>query len=175
MGLLHAQLSVSFIASFRCDYMKHMALGPRVLHKLGALVEYFLRHLFKHAIPPNRRLGTLSLSLGVSGAPASESESTLVKRADPVESTFPTGRELSTGPRSSPRVQFAYIKATEGTTYIDPYFDHNYVGATNNGIIRGATTLHTQAAPAARRRQTTSLPTEVDGLATGSLSLSSRP
>ncbi|KAI0761118.1 glycoside hydrolase family 25 protein [Irpex lacteus] len=34
-------------------------------------------------------------------------------------------------------VQFVYIKATEGTTYQDPQFSNNYVGATNVGIYRG--------------------------------------
>ncbi|KAM5536133.1 hypothetical protein V8D89_010232 [Ganoderma adspersum] len=34
-------------------------------------------------------------------------------------------------------ISFAYIKATEGTTYIDPEFSNNYVAATNAGIIRG--------------------------------------
>ncbi|KAI0087433.1 glycoside hydrolase family 25 protein [Irpex rosettiformis] len=33
--------------------------------------------------------------------------------------------------------QFVYIKATEGTTYLDPNFSNNYVGATNAGIYRG--------------------------------------
>jgi len=34
-------------------------------------------------------------------------------------------------------VQFAYIKATEGTGYINPQFSSQYTGATNNNIIRG--------------------------------------
>jgi GH25 family lysozyme M1 (1,4-beta-N-acetylmuramidase) len=33
--------------------------------------------------------------------------------------------------------QFVYIKATDGTTYIDPSFNENYTGATNAGLIRG--------------------------------------
>ncbi|WBB77486.1 GH25 family lysozyme [Micromonospora sp. WMMD882] len=35
-------------------------------------------------------------------------------------------------------VQFAYIKATEGTSYKDPQFNTNYVNSYNAGIIRGA-------------------------------------
>jgi len=35
-------------------------------------------------------------------------------------------------------VAFAYIKATEGTSIKDSYFSRNYIGATNNSIIRGA-------------------------------------
>jgi GH25 family lysozyme M1 (1,4-beta-N-acetylmuramidase) len=34
--------------------------------------------------------------------------------------------------------KFAYIKATEGTSYHDPYFSTNYLQAYNQGIIRGA-------------------------------------
>ena len=34
--------------------------------------------------------------------------------------------------------KFAYIKATEGTTYHDPMFSTNYLQAYNQGIIRGA-------------------------------------
>ncbi|KAK7680196.1 hypothetical protein QCA50_016705 [Cerrena zonata] len=35
-------------------------------------------------------------------------------------------------------ISFAYIKATEGTTFIDPEFNTNYVAAANAGLIRGA-------------------------------------
>ncbi|KAK0203905.1 glycoside hydrolase family 25 protein [Desarmillaria ectypa] len=35
-------------------------------------------------------------------------------------------------------VSFAYIKATEGTTYTSDEFDSQYVGATNAGLIHGA-------------------------------------
>jgi GH25 family lysozyme M1 (1,4-beta-N-acetylmuramidase) len=35
-------------------------------------------------------------------------------------------------------IRFAFIKATEGTSYLDPSFAANYVGAYNAGVIRGA-------------------------------------
>ncbi|KAF8650927.1 hypothetical protein AX16_005025 [Volvariella volvacea WC 439] len=35
-------------------------------------------------------------------------------------------------------VQWAYIKATEGTGYKNPYFSSQYTGATNAGLIRGS-------------------------------------
>ncbi|KAG7095334.1 hypothetical protein E1B28_006097 [Marasmius oreades] len=35
-------------------------------------------------------------------------------------------------------ISFAFIKATEGTTFIDPSFSSHYTGATNAGLIRGA-------------------------------------
>ncbi|RDB29714.1 N,O-diacetylmuramidase [Hypsizygus marmoreus] len=34
-------------------------------------------------------------------------------------------------------IQFAFIKATEGTGYTNPQFSSQYTGATNNNIIRG--------------------------------------
>ncbi|WP_420037631.1 GH25 family lysozyme [Streptomyces sp. cg28] len=35
-------------------------------------------------------------------------------------------------------IEFAWMKATEGTTYKDPTFRTNYLGARNAGVIRGA-------------------------------------
>ncbi|MEU2206466.1 lysozyme [Streptomyces hygroscopicus] len=35
-------------------------------------------------------------------------------------------------------VRFAYVKATEGTSYINPYFAQQYNGSYNVGMIRGA-------------------------------------
>ncbi|MFI7340996.1 GH25 family lysozyme [Streptomyces sp. NPDC050085] len=35
-------------------------------------------------------------------------------------------------------IEFAWMKATEGTTYRDPNFSANYLGAYNAGVIRGA-------------------------------------
>ncbi|MGW0666004.1 GH25 family lysozyme [Streptomyces sp. NPDC002746] len=35
-------------------------------------------------------------------------------------------------------IEFAWMKATEGTTYKDPTFSTNYLGAYNAGVIRGA-------------------------------------
>ncbi|OEV12836.1 GH25 family lysozyme [Streptomyces nanshensis] len=35
-------------------------------------------------------------------------------------------------------IEFAWIKATEGTSYKDPQFSANYLGAHDNGVIRGA-------------------------------------
>jgi GH25 family lysozyme M1 (1,4-beta-N-acetylmuramidase) len=34
--------------------------------------------------------------------------------------------------------KFAYVKATEGTSYTNPYFSQQYVGSYNVGLIRGA-------------------------------------
>ncbi|MET8008541.1 lysozyme [Streptomyces sp. NPDC005271] len=35
-------------------------------------------------------------------------------------------------------VRFAYVKATEGTSYTNPYFSQQYTGSYNVGMIRGA-------------------------------------
>ncbi|KAG0018698.1 hypothetical protein BGZ80_006850 [Entomortierella chlamydospora] len=42
------------------------------------------------------------------------------------------------GTVSSAGKEFAYIKATEGTSYTNPYFTQQYNGAYNQGLIRGA-------------------------------------
>ncbi|KAG8988959.1 hypothetical protein FRB94_014794 [Tulasnella sp. JGI-2019a] len=61
--------------------------------------------------------------------------SNLVSRADP------TGIDVSSYQGANPNwagLNFAYIKATEGTTYLNPYFASQYNGAYNAGLIRGA-------------------------------------
>lgn len=40
--------------------------------------------------------------------------------------------------REEGNVQFAFIKATEGASYQDPYFDYNWKSARNAGVLRGA-------------------------------------
>jgi GH25 family lysozyme M1 (1,4-beta-N-acetylmuramidase) len=45
---------------------------------------------------------------------------------------------INWGSVHSAGIQFAWIKATEGTTYKDPQFGANYVGAYNSKVIRGA-------------------------------------
>ena len=65
-------------------------------------------------------LATLTLSLGVAGAPSpkSESEPALVKRADPQGCDVSNwqGGSLNWATLKSEGVKFAYIKATEGTS-----------------------------------------------------------
>ncbi|KAF5357257.1 hypothetical protein D9756_006493 [Leucocoprinus leucothites] len=48
------------------------------------------------------------------------------------QDSFSWGKVKSNG------VQFAYIKATEGTSYKNPAFNMQYSGATKSGIIRGS-------------------------------------
>ncbi|KAG9074913.1 hypothetical protein FS749_013479 [Ceratobasidium sp. UAMH 11750] len=40
--------------------------------------------------------------------------------------------------QKSAGISFAYIKATEGTGYTNSYFDQQYTGSYNAGIIRGS-------------------------------------
>src|SRR4029079_12948946 len=46
--------------------------------------------------------------------------------------------------------QFAYVKATESTTYVNPYFAQQYGGAYQAGLLRGAYHF-APPAPAGRR------------------------
>ena len=51
-------------------------------------------------------------------------------------------------------VRFAYVKATEGRTYRNPYFAQQYNGSYNVGMIRGAYHFALPTALAAPRRPT---------------------
>ncbi|EMD40164.1 glycoside hydrolase family 25 protein [Gelatoporia subvermispora B] len=62
----------------------------------------------------------------------------LVRRADPLGidiSNFQPSVDFTTVKDNG--VSFVYIKATEGTDFIDPDFSSHYEGATNAGLIRG--------------------------------------
>ena len=59
--------------------------------------------------------------------------------------------------------RFAYIKATEGTYYTNPYFAQQYNGSYNIGMIRGSYHFAIPNTPAARPRPTTSSPTAAAG------------
>jgi GH25 family lysozyme M1 (1,4-beta-N-acetylmuramidase) len=61
------------------------------------------------------------------------------------DATYPAGIDVSHYQGSinwssvkAAGIQFAYIKATESTTYTDPNFSANYLGAYNAKVIRGA-------------------------------------
>ncbi len=53
-------------------------------------------------------------------------------------STSPTGRVHQLDSVRNAGIQFAWMKATEGTTYRDPNFNTNYPNAYYAGVIRGA-------------------------------------
>ncbi|CAL1699500.1 unnamed protein product [Somion occarium] len=79
------------------------------------------------------------LALVVAAAISFTSASTtLVKRANPqgIDVSHWQGT-INWNTVKANGVSFVYIKATEGTTYTDPNFSANYVGATNVGLIRG--------------------------------------
>ncbi|KIK85356.1 glycoside hydrolase family 25 protein [Paxillus rubicundulus Ve08.2h10] len=76
-------------------------------------------------------LASLALALAVSSA-------TPVKRADPQGidvSSHQPNIDWTTVKKNG--IAFAYIKATEGTSYISPTFNSQYTGATKAGLIRG--------------------------------------
>ncbi|GAB3945970.1 hypothetical protein GCM10027614_38610 [Micromonospora vulcania] len=60
-------------------------------------------------------------------------------------------------------IQFAFIKATEGTSVKDSAFNANYVNSYNAGVIRGRTTSPGRTSPPARPRRTTWPPTAAPG------------
>ncbi|KAH9074239.1 glycoside hydrolase family 25 protein [Lactarius deliciosus] len=68
----------------------------------------------------------------------SAAASPLVKRAEPqgVDVSHFQG-SIDWNAMAANGVSFAYIKATEGTTFKDSMFSTNYIGATDVGIIRG--------------------------------------
>ncbi|KAI0676570.1 glycoside hydrolase family 25 protein [Trametes maxima] len=77
------------------------------------------------------------LSLAVTAATASPVD--LEKRASPKGidiSNYQGTVNFNTAKANG--ISFVYIKATEGTTYVDPTFSSHYTGATNAGLIRGA-------------------------------------
>ncbi|KAA1472409.1 glycoside hydrolase family 25 protein [Dentipellis sp. KUC8613] len=79
-----------------------------------------------------------ALLLAISSAAAVVGSPVLEKRADPEGidvSSYQPSINWSTVKANG--VTFAYIKATEGTTYTNPSFSSQYTGATNVGIIRG--------------------------------------
>lgn len=80
-------------------------------------------------------------------AAAATAAAALVATAGPAAAATTPGIDVSryqgsinwTSVRNS-GIQFAFIKATEGTSYKDPNFNANYVNAYNAGVIRGRTT-----------------------------------
>ena len=92
------------------------------MHKLRGVTVEYSPSIFSNmrSLLQNIALATLSLSLGVVGTPApqGESEPALVKRADPQGCDVSNwqGSGLNWASLKSKGVQFAYIKATEGTS-----------------------------------------------------------
>ncbi|EEB99201.1 hypothetical protein MPER_01167 [Moniliophthora perniciosa FA553] len=85
-----------------------------------------------------RLLSLLLLVPAILGAPA-ESESELEKRAQP-QGIDVSGYQpnVNWATVKANGISFAYIKATEGTTFTSSTFSSQYTGATNAGLIRGA-------------------------------------
>ncbi|PFH53040.1 glycoside hydrolase family 25 protein [Amanita thiersii Skay4041] len=84
-------------------------------------------------------LAALALTLSIAHASPIEAEKReLSERATPYGidvSGYQTSINWSTVKANG--ISFAYIKATEGTSYKNPQFSSQYTGATNHGIIRG--------------------------------------
>ncbi|MEU0052499.1 lysozyme [Streptomyces sp. NPDC006184] len=90
-----------------------------------------------------RRAGALAAAATATLALAG----TATASAGPVESatTFPRGHDVSSHQKRvdwpaarAKGARFVYVKATESTTYRNPYFSGQYTGARTAGLIRGA-------------------------------------
>lgn len=100
----------------------------------------------ENALPKYRRirkLPALLLSLVLTATLLALGAGTA--QADPTTQANPEGIDVSHyqgsinwGSVRNGGIQFAWIKATEGTTYRDPRFDNNYPAAYHAGVIRGA-------------------------------------
>ncbi|KAK7678321.1 hypothetical protein QCA50_018669 [Cerrena zonata] len=84
---------------------------------------------------PSSLIFVLASALATSSSPVSNM---LVKRAAPkgIDVSHYQGNVNFKTVKAN-GLSFAYIKATEGTTFIDPNFSNNYIAATNAGLIRG--------------------------------------
>ncbi|KAM6503318.1 glycoside hydrolase family 25 protein [Amanita muscaria] len=78
-------------------------------------------------------LAALALTLSVASASPTEKRATTPYGID--VSSYQSSINWSTVKANG--IQFAYIKATEGTYYQSPSFSSQYTGATNAGLIRG--------------------------------------
>jgi GH25 family lysozyme M1 (1,4-beta-N-acetylmuramidase) len=76
----------------------------------------------------------LCLAAGSFAAPISEKRDGVVYGFD--VSNYQPSVDWSTAYNTG-GLRFVYIKATQGTDYIDPSFSSHYEGATNAGFIRG--------------------------------------
>lgn len=97
------------------------------------------------ATTTGRRRGMLGRALAVGLTMAMTATALVTVAAAPAQAATTPGIDVShyqgsinwTSVRNA-GIQFAFIKATEGTSYRDPRFNTNYVAAYNAGVIRGA-------------------------------------
>lgn len=74
---------------------------------------------------------------GITGSPDSSPPTTRTVQSEGVDVSSHQ-REVAWSTLWSNGVKWAYTKATEGTSYRNPYFDQQYGGAYDTGMIRGA-------------------------------------
>lgn len=88
-------------------------------------------------------VGLLVPSVTVATAQTSGSEAKVpaavaITGIDVASYQHPGGANINWGAVRAAGHSFAYIKATEGTTYTNPYFAGDWPGAGNTGLLRGA-------------------------------------
>ncbi|KAH7902799.1 glycoside hydrolase family 25 protein [Hygrophoropsis aurantiaca] len=84
--------------------------------KFGAFLSVFVFSISAAAIPGAMKAGTIS------GIDVSSTQ----------------GRNINWSKVKSNGIHFAFVKATEGTSYVNPDFSSQYSGATKVGLIRGS-------------------------------------
>ncbi|MER5752839.1 GH25 family lysozyme [Streptomyces sp. NPDC002088] len=97
--------------------------------------------------PPTPRHGNARAGISLEGTVSATTEAATVDtvEAAAAASTNPLGLDVSSYQGSvdwasvaDDGASFAYVKATEGVSYTNPYYSQQYNGAHNAGLIRGA-------------------------------------
>jgi GH25 family lysozyme M1 (1,4-beta-N-acetylmuramidase) len=56
----------------------------------------------------------------------------------PATATYPNGKPINWNAVAGDGMSFAFVKATEGSTYANPFFSQDYTGIASAGLVRGA-------------------------------------
>ncbi len=87
------------------------------------------------------------------GAPAQASGNASPTGPDVSSHQHPSGRAIDWAKVHSAGLGFAFVKATEGHTYTNPYFNNDYPAAASAGLIRSAYHYPRPALPVSSARQ----------------------
>ena len=107
-------------------------------------------------LPTRRRLlvALTSLALLLTGAGGAAAS---IYGPDVSSYQHPSGYSIGwSSAKASGSSTFAFVKATEGTGYTNPWFSTDYAAMASNGIIRGAYHFADPARAPRRRRRTSS-------------------
>jgi GH25 family lysozyme M1 (1,4-beta-N-acetylmuramidase) len=85
-----------------------------------------------HVLRPATSMASHSVAASAAWSPAAQ------RGVDVASHQHPNGEAIDWGAVAAWGVDFAYIKATEGDTYVNPYFVEDWQGAGAAGLLRGA-------------------------------------